>query len=148
MKKLLFLIACSILCCSCDKDQFDKDDPSVLEKDSFSDGVYMGYFVLQDQNYWCDIEFTGDCYEEWPSGGVMYQKEISCLTTGTFNVENSILSFKLNSYKFPAFPASCHSEMILPGDYKIHLLTTGDSLVFSKGTGNDKIKYYLVRVIK
>ena len=64
IKKHLVFIACYLLCLGCEKDLFDKDDPSVLEKDSFSEGIYMGYFVLQDQNYWCEIEFKGNNYEE------------------------------------------------------------------------------------
>lgn len=148
MKKYLILIACSLLFNGCDKDQFDRDDQSVLEKDSFSEGIYMGYFVLQDKNYWCEIEFRNNQYEEWPSGGAYYQKEMGCLTTGTFNIDNSVLSFDLNSYKFPSFPIPCDSKMILPGDYKIHLITISDSLVFSKGVGKNKIKYHLNRILK
>lgn len=151
MKKYLFLIACLLIFYSCDKDQsqFDRDDPSVMEKNTLSDGFYMGYFVLRDQNYWCEIQFKSSSqYEEWPSGGAMYQKEMSCLTTGTFNIDDSILSFEENSYKFPTFPFPCDGKMILPGEYKIHLITVKDSLVFSKGVGENKIKYHLIKVSK
>ena len=148
MKKYLILITCSLLCFGCERDLFDKDDPSVFEKDSFSEGIYMGYFVLQDQNYWCEIVFRGNKYEEWPSGGAYYQKEMSCLTTGTFSINNTILKYDLDKYKFPSFSVPCNSEMILPGDYKIHLITMNDSLVFSKGVGKDKIKYHISRILK
>ena len=148
MKKFLVLIAFSLLYIGCERDQFDKNDPSVLEKDSFSEGIYMGYFILQDQNYWCEIEFKDNKYEEWPSGGAYFQKEMSCLTTGTFSVENETLKYDLDKYKFPDFPSACISEMILPGDYKIHLITMNDSLAFSKGVGKDKIKYHLIKVLK
>ena len=148
MKKFLIIIVCSLLYISCERDLFDKDDPSVLEKDSFSEGIYMGYFVLQDQNYWCEIEFRGNKYEEWPSGGAYYQKEMSCLTTGTFSINTTIIKYDLDKYKFPAFSILCNSDMILPGDYKIHLITMNDSLVFSKGVGKDKIKYHLRRILK
>jgi hypothetical protein len=150
MKMYFILIACSILYCGCDKvseDQFDKDDSSVLEKDSFSEGYYGGYFAFQDKNYWSLIVFSSNKYEEWPSGGAYYQKGMGCLTTGTFNINNSVLSFDLNSYKFPLFPTSCDSAMILPGDYKINLITIKDSLVFSKGVGKTKIKYHLKRIL-
>jgi hypothetical protein len=148
MKKYLVFITCSLLCLGCERDLFDKDDPSVLEKDRFSEGIYMGYFVLQNQNYWCEIEFKGNKYEEWPSGGAYYQKEMSCLTTGSFSINNTTLKYDLDTYKFPSFAGSCNSEMILPGDYKIHLITINDSLVFSKGVGKDKIKYHLSRILK
>jgi hypothetical protein len=148
MKKFIILITCSLLWVACERDSFDKDDPTILEKDSFSEGIYMGYFVLEDQEYWCEIEFRGNKYEEWPSGGAYYQKEMSCLTTGTFNINNTILNYDLEKYKFSSFSIPCNSEMILPGDYKIHLITLNDSLVFSKGVGKDKIKYHLIKVLK
>jgi len=148
MKKYIILITCSLLCFGCERELFDKDDPTILEKDTFSEGIYMGYFVLQNQNYWCEIVFNDNKYEEWPSGGAAFQKEMSCLTTGTFNIENGSLKYNLDKYKFPDFPSACTSEMILPGDYKIHLITMNDSLIFSKGVGKDKIKYHLIRILK
>jgi hypothetical protein len=148
MKKYIVLIICALLYYGCERDLFDKDDPTILEKDSFSEGIYMGYFVLQDQEYWCEIEFKGNKYEEWPSGGAYYQKEMGCLTTGAFSINNTILKYDLDKYKFPDFPGACTSEMILPGDYKIHLIAVNDSLIFSKGVGEDKIKYHLIKVLK
>jgi hypothetical protein len=148
MKKYLIFITYSLLCFGCERDLFDKDDPTILEKDSFSEGVYLGNFVLHDQAYWCVIEFNGNKYEEWPISGGNYQKEMSCLTTGSFSINNSILKYDLDKYKFSSFAVPCNSEMILPGDYKIHLITLNDSLVFSKGIGKDKIKYHLIKVLK
>ncbi|MBK7133665.1 MAG: hypothetical protein IPH69_12840 [Bacteroidales bacterium] len=148
MKKYIILITFSLLCIDCERDLFDKDDPTILEKDSFSEGIYMGYFVLQDQRYWCEIEFKSNTYEEWPSGGALYQKEMSCLTTGSFSINNTILKYDLDKYKFPTFFIPCNPEMILPGDYKINLITMNDSLVFSKGVGKDKIKYHLIKILK
>jgi len=146
MKKFMVLITCLLLCFGCESDLFDKDDQTILEKNNFSEGIYMGYFVLQDQEYWCEIVYSGDKYEEWPSGGAFFQKEMSCLTTGTFSINNTTLTFDREKYKFPSFPVSCNSEMILPGDYKIHLITMNDSLVFSKSAGKDRIKYHLIKV--
>lgn len=146
IKKYIILIACSLFWIACERDIFDKDYRAVLEKNSFSEGIYMGYFVLQDQEYWCEIEFRADNYEEWPSGGAAFQKEMSCLTTGIFNISNATLTFKLDKYKFPDFLLPCNSRMILPGDYRIHLITRDDSLVFSKGVGKDKIKYHLQKL--
>ncbi len=147
-KKYLILIVFSLFYFGCESDLFDKDDSSALEKNSFSEGIYMGYFVLHDQNYWCEIEFRDNKYEEWPSGGAYYQKEMGCLTTGTFSINNGILKYDLEKYKFPSFPGSCDSEMILPGYYKIQVITINDSLVFSRGAGKDKIEYCLSRILK
>ena len=157
MKKYLILIGCSLLYIGCErdltviddsKDLFDIDDPSILEKNSFSEGIYMGYFELRDQNYWCEIQFISNEYEEWPSGGAYYQKDMQCLTTGTFIISTDTLKYDLGEYKFPTFSGPCNSKMILPGDYRIHLITMNDSLVFSKGVGKDKIKYHLSRILK
>ena len=59
MKKIIILMTFSLLWVACERDSFDKDDPTILEKDNFSEGIYMGYFVLDDQEYWCEIEFRG-----------------------------------------------------------------------------------------
>jgi hypothetical protein len=34
----------------------------------------------------------------------------------------------------------------LPGEYKINLITLNDSLIFSKGLENNKIKYHIKRI--
>jgi hypothetical protein len=150
MKKLLILLICSLIFIECNKVNnapFDENDPSILYKNNIADGFYMGNFVYQGKSYWCEIEFNNNIYEEWPSGGAAYQKEMSCLTTGTDTIVNGVLSFKLNDYKFKGYPLSCNPSMILPGDYKIHLITENDSIVFSKGVENNKIKYHLKRII-
>ncbi|MBW6481275.1 MAG: hypothetical protein K0B37_17750 [Bacteroidales bacterium] len=154
MKKYLILIVCSLLYIGCDKvnddkvndDQFDNNDPSVLNKNNIATGNYMGYFIYQDKSYWCQIVFENNKYEEWPSGGVAFQKEMSCLTVGNFTINEEILTFKLGSYKHPGFPSTCDPVMILPANYKIHLITENDSIVFSKGVEKNKIKYHLKRI--
>jgi hypothetical protein len=126
---------------------FDENDPSLLYKNTIANGIYMGEFVYQGKSYWCEIEFDKNKYEEWPSGGAAYQKEMSCLTIGTDTIVNGILSFKISDYKFKGYPFPCNPSMILPGDYKIHLITENDSIIFSKGVENNKIKYHLKRII-
>lgn len=156
MKKLLILIICTLLFIGCNKvkndnnynnDTFDINDPSILFKNTITDGFYMGNFVYQGMNYWCEIDFSNGKYEEWPSGGVAFQKKMGCLTTGTYTIGNGIVSFKLSDYKFKGYQESCNPSMILPGDYKIHLITENDSIIFSRGVENNKIKYHLKRII-
>jgi hypothetical protein len=144
MKNLLLSISLLILCFGCvksDEKPTDNDDTPILEKNNISDGHYLGHFVLDNRNYWCSIEISNKTYEEWPSGGIMYQKDMGCLTTGSFNIIEDIITFTLDSYKLPGFP--CDTRMPLPGEYKIHLITLNDSLIFSKGIGNNKIKYHI-----
>jgi hypothetical protein len=68
------------------------------------------------------------------------------LTKGTNEISDGILTFELGSFKFKSYPSPCEQLMILPGDYKIHLITENDSLIFSKGVEENKIKYYLKRI--
>lgn len=111
-----------------------------------ADGCYEGYFEYQDTSYWCSVCFEKGKYIEWPSGGAMFQKSMSCLTVGTYSTENNSLLFVLDSYKFKGFPETCTTEMLLPGRYEI-ITPTGkkDSLVFKKGTGVNEIAYFLKR---
>lgn len=147
MKNLLLSLSLLILCLGCvksDEQPTDNDATSILEKNSISDGHYLGHFVLDNRNYWCSITISNKTYEEWPSGGVVYQKDMGCLTTGSFNRVDDIITFTLDGYKFPGF--RCDTRMPLPGAYKIHLITIDDSLVFSKGIENNKIKYLLKKL--
>lgn len=110
------------------------------------DGIYMGYFEFQKQNYWCEIAFENNQYVEWPSGGAMFQKSYGCLTVGSYSVSGYKLIFKHGSYKMPGFPDSCISEMFLPGEYTIYGTMKADSIIFEKGSGSGKIKYHLLKL--
>jgi hypothetical protein len=144
MKKLTFLIIITFTFIGCNHDNKDVFNPVSYGK--ISEGYYMGNFTYQNQTYWCEIQLDKNKYEEWPSGGAFYQKEMSCLTVGTDTVINGILTFKLDSFKFAGYPVQCKSDMTLPGEYKINLLTDEDSIVFSRGSGNNKIIYHLKRL--
>jgi hypothetical protein len=147
MKNLLLCISLIIICFGCAKSEekpTNNDDTPILEKNNISDGHYMGHFVLDNINYWCSIEISNKTYGEWPSGGIMYQKDMGCLTTGSIKIIEDIITFTLDSYKFPGFP--CDIRMPLPGEYRINLITLNDSLIFSKGLENNKIKYYIKKV--
>jgi len=147
MKIFLLFITSLLLCVGCDRtneDQLDKDDSSILEKNRISDGHYMGYFVFENKNYWCSIDFFNNKYEEWPSGGVMYQKGMGCLTSGRFNINEAVITFNLDTYKHPSLP--CDFIMVLPGEYKINLISLTDSIVFSKEVEKDIFKYHLKRI--
>ena len=108
-----------------------------------SDGCYQGYFDYQDNFYWCSICFENDEYVEWPSGGVLFQKSMGCLTVGTYSTNSNIISFKIDSFKFSDFPEPCVIDMQLPGNYTITSSEIQDSLIFEKGTGDNQIIYYL-----
>ena len=144
MKMILLTILCLVFyfgCAKTNENPNTNDDLPILEKDNISDGYFVGNFVLDNRNHWCSIEISKNKYEEWPSGSMIYQKDWGCLTIGSFNIIDDVITFTLDSCKFPTSP--CDTRMSLPGEYKIHLLTLDDSLVFSKGTGSNKIIYHL-----
>jgi hypothetical protein len=125
---------------SCDD---KKEDISI----NLTSGIYMGYFDYQGTKYWCEICFDSSRYEEWPSGGVWFQKPYSCLTVGDYTIIENKIIFTLDSFKFPGFPEPCVSDMLLPGEYTIYNTNKTDSITFERGKDSNKIKYYLERLI-
>ena len=126
------------LIASCD----NKDENQIIQY-QVAEGCYGGYFDYQNVSYWCSICFENGQYIEWPSGGVLLQKSMSCLTVGTYSKENNTMSFVLDSFKFKNFPEPCTTNMLLPGSYQITNTDKKDSLIFKRGTGNNQIIYYL-----
>lgn len=120
----------------------EQDDNQDVEYKIF-DACYQGHFVYKDTDYFCLICFDDNKYEEWPSGGAMFQKSLSCLTVGRYSINGKILSFELDSFKFSDYPENCVSDMLLPGEYELTEITDLDSLIFEKGTGNNRIIYCL-----
>ena len=112
-----------------------------------ANGCYMGYFFIKDQSLWSEICFdtVTNKYEEWPSGGIMYQKDMGCLTVGTYSIDSFRLTFTLDSIKHKFFPCTL-PESILPGEYKITNIVGRDSIIFEKGTGGNRIIYKMRRV--
>jgi len=142
MKKYFYsiLVVLSIVSCRNNNDNEEKNY-------KITDGCYMGKFVFKGENYWCEICFDGNKYEEFPSGGVIhYQKEMSCLTIGRDSIINNTLSFKPDSFKFPDFYNPCDPNMILPGNYQIINIINNDSLIFSRGSKSARITYYLKKL--
>jgi len=140
MKTALFVITLAILLVTC-----DNNNEVFNENDLINDGFYGGSFSYKSIDYWCLIEFNCNKYEEFPSGGMIYQKSFSCLTTGTYWINESVLTFILDSFKFEGYPEPCVIDMLLPGEYHINYRDNNDSIVFEKETGNGKIIYYLKR---
>ena len=112
-------------------------------------GCYMGYFIYDGQKLklWSEICFdtTTSKYVEWPSGGIAYQKDMGCLTVGTYSIDSFRLTFTLESFKFKTFPCTLPIS-VLPGEYKITNIVKSDSIIFERGTGDNRIIYYMKRV--
>lgn len=112
-----------------------------------ANGCYMGHFYIKGQWLWSEICFdtVTNKYEEWPSGGIMNQKDMGCLTVGTYTIDSFRLTFTLDSIKHKFFP--CYlPESGLPGEYRITKIVGRDSIIFEKGTAENKIIYKMKRV--
>jgi len=137
---MFFLFAGLLFECGKKEDIYDNQ-----QRVRIQDGIYMGYFEFQNQKYWSEIEFSGNNYVEWPSGGARYQKSYGCLTIGTYEASGYHLKFKLGSYKMPGYPEECVDDMLLPGEYTLYGTMKSDSIIFEKGSGSGKIKYHLLK---
>lgn len=150
MKKYLYLALCFFLITDCNKEAPGEPEP---EPEPFTGpykiigGCYMGRFTWQGQKIWNEICFDTITrkYVEWPSGGILVQKEMGCLTVGSYSIDSNKLIFILDSLKFKLFPCPSY-DMKLPGEYKILKITKEDSLIFERGTGYYKITYRMKRV--
>ena len=140
MKKIGIVFLLFTLFTSC-----ENNDENQISNNQIAKGYYEGYFDYKDSSYWCEIYFDGNNYEEWPSGGALFQKSMSCLTVGTFSTDNNALSFVLDSIKFKDFLEPCTPAMFLPGNYEITNTAKKDSLIFKRGIGDNLIVYYLKR---
>lgn len=137
MKNFLLIGILIISLISCDDENEDV---------KFSSGIYMGSFDYQGIRYWCEVDFDGTKYVEYPSGGVFYQKSMSCLTVGNYTILGNQIVFTLDSLKFPGYPEACVSDMVLPGEYAIYNTNKTDSIIFERGQDSHKIKYYLKKL--
>ena len=137
MKNLIVVIALFAAFVACDT------EVEQTEYVPIAGGYFEGHFEYRDTAYWCLIQMADGRYEEWPSGGAMFQKSMGCLTLGSYNQQNEKITFEADKFKFPGFPEACVPDMILPGDYTIVYAGEPDSLVFKRGTGDNEIIYYL-----
>ena len=137
MKNLFLLIALVAAVVACDTEVEQAEYAPIVG------GHYEGHFTYRDTGYWCLIQMADGRYEEWPSGGVWFQKSMGCLTLGSYDQQNDKIIFKADKFKFPEFPEACVPAMLLPGTYAIVYAGEPDSLVFKGGTGDTEIVYYL-----
>jgi hypothetical protein len=148
MNKYCLIILFVFLITGCDKNNNIEHDPEPFKGPyRISNGCYIGNVIVKGQKLWCDICFDTITkkYVEWPSGGIMYQKEMGCLSVGTYSIDSFRLTFTLDSLKFKFFPCSL-PESKLPGEYRITNIVDSDSIIFEKGTGGNRIIYFMKKV--
>jgi hypothetical protein len=139
VSKWLFVFLAALFSCQ-------DDDKELISNKGVAEGYYEGWFSYRDRNYWCLIQFEEDRYEEWPSGGVMYQKSMACLTKGTYYSDGNKLVFNPGTLKHEGFPDQCVADTKLPGTYVLFNTGRQDSLVFAKGEGDSRIIYHVARM--
>jgi hypothetical protein len=146
MKQLCFIILSVFLITGCDNDIEPGPEP-FSGPYKIPGGCYMGNFIAKGQILWSEICFdtVARKYVEWPSGGIMYQKDMGCLSVGTYSIDGSRLIFTLDSLKFKFFPCFL-AEAKLPGEYIITNIVNRDSIIFEKGTGENRIIYFMKKV--
>ena len=112
-----------------------------------TNGFYIGYFEYQGLKYYSSIIIDEKGYSEGASGGVIYQKNIPCLTEGRFLIYGDKLIFNPQKYLMDESEVwKRNPDLILNGAFNIMFLKS-DSISFSKGTGDKKIVYLLRRYI-
>ncbi len=139
VSKWLFIFLLAAISCQ-------KVDTELVSNQQIPEGYYEGWFSYHDQNYWCLIQFENNRYEEWPSGGVMFQKSMACLTKGTYYSDGNKLVFNPGTLKHEGFPDPCDANTMLPGTYELIETDRQDSLVFAKGEGENRIVYHVVNI--
>ena len=146
MKQLCFIILFVFLLTGCDNTIEPGPEP-FNGPYRIPGGCYMGYFIVKGQKLWSEICFdtAAHKYVEWPSGGIMYQKDMGCLSVGRYSIDSYRLTFTLDSLKFKFFPCFL-PESKLPGEYIITNIVNGDSVIFEKGTGENRIIYFMKKV--
>lgn len=141
MKALISIFLITLLFIACER---DRTNNYVL-----SDGVYMGIYHYQNKIYFSEIEIDSNRYEEWPSGGFIYQKSDLCLTVGKYSISGDILSFKPDSFKYKMPNYGCTTEdMVLSGDFNLTVFGVSDSIKFNRGRGSNSISYNLKKIAR
>lgn len=141
MKALIPIFLVTLLFIAC--------EPDSTNNYVLTDGVYMGIYHYQNKTYFSEIEIDSNRYEEWPSGGFIYQKSDLCLTVGKYSVSGDILSFKPDSFKYKMPDYQCTTEdMVLSGDFRLKVFGVSDSIKFSRGRGSSSISYILKKIAK
>jgi hypothetical protein len=132
----LFLLA--VFAVSCKKETAEKS-PS----HGITDGIYMGSIQFQGQRYFSQIHFIDGTFEEYASGGVMYQKMPNCLTEGNYSIQSGAIRFNPKSLPEKG-SAPCTPEMELSGAYSYYI--AADSVSFWRTARNVKVEYTLKKM--
>lgn len=136
MRLMIISILLIILFPSCESDNLSPNY-------QITDGTYLGYFLHQNHSYWYSIIFTNGKYLERPSGIEEDQKELGCISFGSYSIDKNIISFEFEYSVFSNQLDLCMTDWSLPGSYKIISSELQDTLIFERGTGENHIAYHL-----
>ena len=140
MRKFGVIIFLVVFVASCEKED------NQISNFQISDGCYQGFFDYQNTQYWCSICFENGKYFERPAMELFVQKSLGCLTIGTYSTASNILSFESELQLFNELREPCLTDIYLPGTYTIANTELQDSLIFSRGTGDNQIIYQLKKL--
>jgi hypothetical protein len=109
------------------------------------DGIYEGSFNYDTLHLWESLGIKKDCFVEYASGGVMYQKYPKyCLTKGTYAIIDDSIYF--NNIEVAQPPngniANYEKKFLLMGTYFVENYTDS-SIVFWRIINNMRQEYDL-----
>ena len=124
----------------------ENEDNQQISNYHISNGCYEGFFEYQNDYYRSSICFENGRYIERPSLAFT-QKNLGCLTIGTYSTESTNLLFEAELHVYnDDLREPCLVDTYLPGTYNISITESRDSLVFSRGDGNNQIIYKLKKL--
>jgi hypothetical protein len=138
MRKLLTILI-TIFLVSC------KDDNLNNSELRLKTGIYEGSFHYDTMQLWESFGITDFDFEEYASGGVMYQKYPNCaLTKGTYTLTEGTISFRnIQIAQPPNGKISDHqNELLLIGDYTVESFSDS-TISFWKNSSKGRQEYHL-----
>jgi len=108
-------------------------------------GVYEGSFHYDTLQLWESFGISDFGFEEYASGGVMYQKYPNCaLTKGTYTLSEGTISFiNIQIAQPPNGKISDHqNELLLIGDYIVESISDS-TISFWKNSSKGRQEYHL-----
>lgn len=138
MRYLIFIF---ILLFGCSDTEIIDSSARIIE-DHIKPGYYSGTFQYDNIILWESIGISSNSFEEYASGGVMYQKypEI-CLTKGTFKIINDSINFSDIQITQPPID-NCGDDFLLMDSYYIEELSDS-AIIFWKNSKHGKQSYNL-----
>lgn len=119
------------------------NDDIINSNIKLTDGYYMGTFQYDTLRLWESFGIKTDSFEEYASGGVMYQKFPQfCLTKGTYEIISDSIYFDNIQIAQPPNKINCDEDYLLMGNYYVDEFTDS-TILFWRSAKRGRQDYYL-----